>query len=153
MAWVILAAGVLLFMAARKKVSDIQGRLSIQEMYALALSAGFPPSTAEKMVAIAMRESGGNPNAFNGKPPDESYGLWQINMLNAPERLRTFGIADAKELFTPAVNARAAFKLWAGKDSNLARHWATELYGHRFQYAEKYQTNLIEVRRVLGGLS
>lgn len=153
MAWIILVAGFFIFMVARNKISDTQSRLTIPQLYDLALSAGFPPATAEKMVAIALRESGGNPNAFNGVPPDESYGLWQINMLNAPERLKLFDIADAKELFIPEINARAAFRLWAGKDSNLARHWATELYGHKYQYAERYQANLAKVRAELGGIA
>lgn len=153
MAWLLALAGFFLFMAMRQKVSDSQARLSIAQMYNVALAAGFPPATAQKMVAIAMRESGGNPNAFNGKPPDESYGLWQINMLNAPERMKLFSITDKNELFDPAVNARAAFKLWAGNDKNLARHWATEKTGAPYFYAEKYQANLAKVQAELGGIS
>ena len=37
------------------------------------------------MTAIALRESAGDPNAFNGDAAtgDRSYGLWQINMRDA----------------------------------------------------------------------
>jgi hypothetical protein len=95
------------------------------ELYTVARQVGFPPDTAEKMVAIAMKESGGNPRAFNGVPPDKSYGLYQINMLGAlgPDRIRLFGLSREEDLFDPVVNTRAAYKIWAGSDANLGRHW------------------------------
>lgn len=95
------------------------------ELYTMARAAGFPPDTAEKMVAIALKESGGNPRAFNGVPPDRSYGLYQINMLGAlsADRIRWFGLQREEDLFDPWVNTQAAYKLWAGSDANLDRHW------------------------------
>lgn len=101
-------------------------RLSPDEIYQVARLAGFPPATAVKMVAIALKESGGDPRALNAKPPDESYGLWQINMLGTlgTARLREYGLSSKEQLYDPAVNARAAYRLWAGSDSNLDRHWA-----------------------------
>lgn len=105
------------------------GNLSPAQIYQVAIAAGFPPSTAVKMVAIATKESAGNPNAFNGVAPDLSYGLWQINMIDKPgyllgaERRAQLGISSNDALFDPAVNARAAKMLWAGNDANLARHW------------------------------
>lgn len=58
-----------------------------------------------------MVESGGDPNAHNTniRTGDNSYGLWQINMLGklAPERLVLFGIRSNNELFDPQTNARA----------------------------------------------
>lgn len=101
-------------------------RLSPDELYQVARGAGFPAATAVKMVAIALKESGGDPNALNAKPPDESYGLWQINMLGplGDARLRQFGLSSKSQLYDPAVNARIAYSLWAGSDANLDRHWA-----------------------------
>ena len=59
-----------------------------------------------------MAESGGratahNPNRSTG---DNSYGLWQINMIDqlGTERRRQLGIADDSALFDPATNAKAA---------------------------------------------
>jgi hypothetical protein len=59
--------------------------------------------------AIAMVESGGDPNAHNATPPDDSYGLWQINMLGSlgPARRKQLGISDNSALYDPAINAKA----------------------------------------------
>jgi Lysozyme like domain len=75
-----------------------------------ARDAGFRDETLVTMVAIARAESGWDPRAHNATPPDDSYGLWQINMLGklGPERRREFGIETNDALFDPATNARAA---------------------------------------------
>jgi hypothetical protein len=63
-------------------------------------------------VAITEPESGGNPMSHNDTPPDDSYGLWQINMLGnlGPARRQQFGLKSNRELFNPNVNAKA---MWA----------------------------------------
>lgn len=83
-----------------------------------AYAAGFRGEALVTMVAIAGAESGfdsqaHNPNAGTG---DNSYGLWQINMLGnlGPERRRQFGISSDDELFDPSVNARAAYLVSGG---------------------------------------
>lgn len=95
--------------------------LNVEQLRKLAIDAGVPQAgTAEinlygtddlpyLMAAVALAESGGNPTAHNAKPPDDSYGLWQINMLGklGPERRRKLGIQSNTELFNPATNARA----------------------------------------------
>ena len=99
--------------------------LSPADIYQLALSAGFPSDTAVKMTAIALKESGGNPAAFNGVAPDESYGLWQINMLGnlGTRRMALFSLTAKSQLFDPSTNARAAYLTWGGDDANLDRAW------------------------------
>jgi hypothetical protein len=99
--------------------------MSPSDIYQLALSAGFPASTAVKMTAIALRESRGNPAAFNGVAPDESYGLWQINMLGdlGTRRMALFGLTSKEQLFDPATNARAAYLTWGGNDANIGIAW------------------------------
>lgn len=84
-------------------------------------SAGFRGAALEEMVAIGLRESGGNPRAYNGKPPDNSYGLFQINMIGAlgPDRRARFGLQSNEELFDPATNARVAFGL-SSSGTNLS---------------------------------
>ncbi len=99
--------------------------LSVAEMTKLAKEAGFTDEQAVIMGAIGAAESGGksgahNPNANTG---DNSYGLWQINMLGdmGPERRRQFGIEDNEQLKDPRINAKAAkmvfdqqgFKAWS----------------------------------------
>jgi len=118
-------------------------RLTTLQLYDLAKAAGFPPATAVKMVAIALRESAGDPQAHNGVPPDDSYGLWQINMLGklGPQRLQLFGISKAADLFDPAVNARAAYILWGGNDNNLNVAWAINRNG-AVPWKDRYEANL-----------
>ena len=72
--------------------------------------------------AIAMAESSGNarahnPNAGTG---DNSYGLFQINMLGAmgPERRRQYGLSSNDSLFDPLTNAKVAFRM-----SNGGKSW------------------------------
>lgn len=81
---------------------------------ALARSVGFSAPVAEIMGAIAMGESSGIPTKHNPVPPDNSYGLWQINMLGGmgPERRKLFGISSNEDLFNPRVNAQAAFTIY-----------------------------------------
>ena len=96
------------------------GVYSIENLVQLALSVGFKGENAAIAAAIAMAESGGKPNAHNKVPPDNSYGLWQINMLDEPgymlgeDRRRKFGIKDNNELFNPVFNAQIAYKLSSG---------------------------------------
>lgn len=113
-------------------------------IYEYARQAGFPADVAAQMVAIALRESGGNPSAHNSTPPDDSYGLWQINMYGplGLARLLEFGISSASQLYDPAVNARAAFVLYGGNPNNLNVAWAINKTGPPYFYAEKYQALL-----------
>jgi tape measure domain-containing protein len=92
------------------------GQLNVGTLVGLAKAAGFNDKDARIMAAIAMAESGGrsmahNPNAATG---DNSYGLWQINMLGGmgPERRRQFGIGSNNQLFDPATNANAARQVY-----------------------------------------
>jgi len=100
--------------------------------------AGFPPAVAITMTAIALRESGGNPAAFNGDTAtgDRSYGLLQIDMLAlGAGYLKTFGITDEKELFDAATNAHAGYMLWNHNNKNLETAWYIEkpVYRERFE--------------------
>jgi hypothetical protein len=72
-------------------------------------------------VAIAMGESGGNINAHNSSGPDDSYGLWQINMKGTlgPTRRAQFGLANNEQLFDPRTNAKAMAKISLG-----GRYWS-----------------------------
>ena len=91
-------------------VPNISGRISAGQAVALARQAGFTGNDAITMGAIAMAESGGKVRALNSKPPDLSYGLWQINMIGGlgPERRRQLGLSGNEQLYDPATNARAA---------------------------------------------
>ena len=97
--------------------------------YNLALDAGCPPQGAALAAAIAQAESSGNPRAYNPKPPDLSYGLWQINMIGGlgPARRSQFGISSNEQLFDPRINAAAMFQVSNGCTN--FRPWTTYTSG------------------------
>ena len=45
---------------------------------------GATDEEAVRLAAIGMHESSGDPKARNRKWPDDSYGLFQVNMLDEP---------------------------------------------------------------------
>lgn len=90
--------------------------LSGAQVYALARKAGLGRSRAIVATAISggsgspvTGESGGDTMAHNAVPPDDSYGLWQINMIgvNGPYRRSQLGLKSNDQLFDPRTNARA----------------------------------------------
>lgn len=83
------------------------------------------PVTLAQATAIAFAESGGNERAHNRVAPDDSYGLWQINMYGdlGPARRTQFGIASNEELFNVATNAKAMYAI-SSQGSNW-KPWTT----------------------------
>lgn len=104
--------------------------------YDYAVGAGCSPDGARVAAAIAQAESSGNPYAHNPVPPDDSYGLWQINMLGrlGPERRAQFGISSNAALYDPAVNARAMYAISGG--CNNWRPWSTFTSGAYRRYLQ-----------------
>lgn len=94
--------------------------LSDNQIAQYARGAGLSGDAVSIAVAVALAESGGNPNAHNAVPPDNSYGLWQINMLGSlgPSRRSSLGISSNDALYDPATNARAMAML-----SNKGASW------------------------------
>ena len=80
--------------------------------------AGFSGSSLDTAYAIAMAESGGNARAHNGNAGtgDNSYGLFQINMLGGmgPERRRAYGLSSNEDLFDAERNAKIAYQMSKG---------------------------------------
>lgn len=119
--------------------------LTAAQIYALARAAGFPPVVAVTMTAIALRESSGDPNAFNGNAAtgDRSFGLWQINMRDVGIAKmitqKVLALDNDSHLFDPAMNARAAFLLWGGSNKNLNVAWRIATPG---MYQSRYESHL-----------
>jgi hypothetical protein len=86
-------------------------------------NAGFRGKRLVEAVAIAHRESRFNAKAHNPKPPDNSYGLMQINMLGnlGPARRGYYNLKKNEDLFNPATNARVAWEM-SGRGNNWD-HW------------------------------
>jgi hypothetical protein len=117
--------------------------LTAVAIFELARNAGFPPVVAVTMTAIALRESGGDASLHNGNAAsgDDSWGLWQINMLSpqVAALAKANGIVDEKQLLDPATNARIAHALWGGHNNNLNIAW---YIGHGGSYQAKYEAHL-----------
>lgn len=103
--------------------------LSPEQIARHAYDAGFRGDDLAIAVAVALAESTGDPRAHNPVPPDNSYGLWQINMIGAlgPERRRQYGLDANRDLFDPAVNAKVANKI--SSDGNNWTPWSTYTNG------------------------
>jgi len=84
--------------------------------------AGFKGEGLKMAYAIAMAESGGNARAHNGNAGtgDNSYGLFQINMLGGmgPERRARYGLSSNDALYDALTNAKVAYKM-----SNGGKNW------------------------------
>lgn len=106
--------------------------LSAAEIYRYARQAGFGRDQAVTMTAIAMAESGGNPQANAVTPREDSRGLWQINMHAHADK---FGLAD---LYDPEMNAFAAFTV-SGGGKNF-RPWSVYTNGRYFDFLGQAQT-------------
>jgi hypothetical protein len=91
-------------------------KLSADEIRGFAKGAGFSGKDLDIAVAVAFAESGGNPRSHNGTPPDNSYGLMQINMLGGmgPERRAKFNLKSNEDLYDPATNMRVARGIFKG---------------------------------------
>lgn len=102
--------------------------LQTSEIAKYARVAGFPEKEINTAIGVAMAESGGRTEAHNSKPPDDSYGLWQINMYGplGPTRRKQFGITKNEQLFDPSTNAKAAYMVWKGSGWNA---WTTYTSG------------------------
>jgi hypothetical protein len=99
-------------------VEQSRERLSFDALVSLAQDAGFD-SDSNVAAAIALAESGGDPNAYNKEPQDVpgkynrvsaddglgSVGLWQIYLAAHSE-------FQGQDLTDPAANAQAAYAVF-----------------------------------------
>jgi hypothetical protein len=92
--------------------------LSNEDLVILLYLVGFEGRDLKEAWAVAKKESNGRPLAYNGnrKTGDNSYGIFQINMIGnlGPARLEKFGLNSNKELLNPVTNAEIAFRMSRG---------------------------------------
>lgn len=101
-------------------------------------AAGWPESLIVTMAAIGMAESSGNPRAHNSVPPDDSYGLWQINMIGSlgPARRARYGLSSNEALYDPLMNARVALDIYQQQG---LRAWGPYVTGAYRKYIPQSQ--------------
>lgn len=99
-------------------VYDPTKPLEPKELRHLLSSVGFEGHQLKQAWAVVMKESTGRPMAHNqnSKTGDNSYGLFQINMIGSLEaaRLKEYGLNNKEELFDPLTNARIAYIISEG---------------------------------------
>lgn len=85
--------------------SEFTGEASQIAQYAK--QAGFPSSEIPTAVAVAMGESGGKADAYNGSNSNGSadYGLMQINSIHS-------GLLDKYDWKDPSQNMQMAYQIW-----------------------------------------
>jgi hypothetical protein len=97
--------------------------LTDRQLKELLHAVGFRGQGLVKAWAVAKKESNGRPLAFNGnvKTGDNSYGIFQINMLGMLKEGRQdkFGINFNSELLNPVINAQVAYHM-----SNGGKNWS-----------------------------
>ena len=93
------------------------------ELVTMLQAVGFKGQSLKYAWAVAMKESHGNALDYNGNvhTGDNSYGLFQINMLGSmgADRRTYFGLAYNAQLLNPVTNAQIAYHM-----SNAGRDWS-----------------------------
>lgn len=113
--------------------------LTDHQLVELLKAVGFKGQDLKEAWAIAKKESRGNPISHNGnrKTGDNSYGLFQINMVGTlgPERRDKFSLSSNAELFNPVVNAQIAYHMsnggkdwsaWKGLKTKAVKFWLSQ---------------------------
>lgn len=103
------------------------GVLSPEQIAQVAYNAGFRGNDLTNVVAIALRESHGRAAAHNQstKTKDDSYGMWQINMLpKAQGPFMTKMGYTGSDLLDPNTAAKAVFDIYKHNNNSLGA-WLT----------------------------
>jgi hypothetical protein len=110
--------------------------LTDAQLIELLSAVGFKGQDLKEAWAVAKKESHGNPLSHNGnrKTGDNSFGLFQVNMLGSmgADRRDKFNLASNAELFNPVVNAKIAYHMsnggkdwsaWKGLKTKAVKFW------------------------------
>jgi hypothetical protein len=99
-------------------------KLTDRQLKQLLAAVGFKGEALKQAWAVAKKETNGRPLAFNGnaKTGDQSFGLFQINMLRdlGPDRRAKFGLNFNADLLNPVLNAQVAYYM-----SDAGKNWSS----------------------------
>jgi hypothetical protein len=99
-------------------------KLTDWQLKDLLSAVGFKGKDLTEAWAVAKKETHGNPLAHNGNSNtgDDSFGLFQINMLRdlGPDRRAKFGLNFNADLLNPVLNAQVAYYM-----SNGGKNWSS----------------------------
>jgi len=117
-------------LAVIEKTYKKNEQMSPEDLRDLLHSVGFRGQALKEAWGTAMKESTGRPRAHNDNPAtgDNSYGLFQINMIGSlgPARLKQFDLEKNSDLFDPVRNAEIAYFMSNGGKNWSAWHGITE---------------------------
>lgn len=119
----LIVIGIIGFAAFLIYSNSSSGGIADMNIAQYAMLAGFSGNDLVTAVAIALAESGGNPNAYNpetaaGTPVNQgSYGLWQIYLKAHPEYA-------GSNLYDPQMNADAAYQVYVNAGNSFSP-WST----------------------------
>ena len=127
-------------------------QLNVVDYLKLGLQQGLDPEKAILMAAVGLAESSGNSGAHNNNRStgDNSYGLWQINMIDdlGPARLKRYGLRSNEDLKDPSVNARVMADIL--KTSGI-KAWGAYTDGRYLQYMSEARRAYAQLKKS-GGL-
>ena len=107
-----------------KKFSEQTPPFTDEELAKMLSTVGFEGRALKVAWAVVKKESNGRPLAFNGnvKTGDNSYGIFQINMIGGlgVARRDKYDLNSNKDLFDPVVNAQIAYHM-----SNEGSNWSS----------------------------
>lgn len=105
-----------------KKFENVSS-LTDDELKELLYLVGFKGNDLKEAWAVAKKETNGQPIRINpnAKTGDNSWGLFQINMIDSlgPDRREKFDLESNSDLLNPVVNAQIAYHM-----SNGGKDWS-----------------------------
>jgi hypothetical protein len=117
-----------------KPLSYFENKTSLTdiELVWLLEAVGFEGQDLKEAWAISKKESNGRPLAFNGNTltGDNSYGIFQINMINTlgEDRRTKFNLDHNADLFNPVKNAQIAMHMSNGGSDWTSWHIGKDAY-------------------------
>lgn len=106
-----------------------KGTLTDLELKELLYLVGFRGINLVEAWAVAKKETNGQPIRLNpnAKTGDNSWGLFQINMIGmlGPDRRDKFDLVTNSDLLNPVINAQIAFHMSDGGKDWSAWHGLT----------------------------
>lgn len=108
----------------REYFAKTREQLSPLELKELLTLVGFKGNNLKEAWAVVMKESTGRPTSYNGNANtgDNSYGLFQINMIGSlgEDRRGKFDLKQNSDLHNPVLNAEIAYHM-----SNGGEDWGS----------------------------
>lgn len=126
--------------------------VGVTDMLRLALKQGLAPEKAILMAAVGMAESSGRTDVVNNNPAtgDNSFGLWQINMIGSlgPSRMAKYGLRSFDDLKDPETNARVMSDILGSSGINA---WGAYKDKRYLQYMSEARRAYAQLKQA-GGL-